>query len=426
MLKNNALKTVAHSDAVYSAVGITTAILELAVVALHPNFGNHALEKFFILQLIVSVFIETFSSIYFMRFGTVGMTAIGLIAKVMATLTFILAVILSFYTDQILIWLAIFLFQILDSVGVGILSVSYRPAYSSLYKAVTHHSAPDYFLVFKNTLFVRIGIPLLILVMIVLANMFLQENFIAMSITLFFMLALKLWHLFNYLFDFKVQYKSVKFNNEIENTPRFFAERKRILPVFYKNFQHVFFYIYASFAAFMVVMYGVGLVYKHFLNIGIPLSFTWLGGTQIGFLVFLFSTIFGRLYFHKIATFKNKEQLKFILVVTLLFLSFSVSFYFIFFKAIHSILLVLICLFVPTIAGAIRTFAVNHLLTIENDTEQLSVFLLAEFFTNILLVFAVVFSFYNIPFLTQPFINMNYVIAIFSIIILIKYFRNER
>jgi|GEM_PF-2493153 len=297
----SAANIVSRSDALYGGIAMGVTILELALIATNPKLGNFSLEFSLITQLLISLVIEFYTGHSFVnRFGTASTTIYGFTFK-LASAVFLTAgfyfVLLDYWYIS---WCFILISFTLDSLGTGCLRSSFRPAYNDLHLHLTGHSA-DYVGAFKKHLHIRIGTPLTLLL---IASLMMSGGYYlyAMLVT---MLPILLCRSIQIYFSHHDLRPILTKRNSSEH--RIHLNYMQHFTIIFKYPSQFFGYIAGNTFEMLILMYAIGLLYRHNSSTGIPESLYWLGSSLTAFLVFLASTAIGAAGLSKL-TFKKSSS----------------------------------------------------------------------------------------------------------------------
>lgn len=283
----SASSIVSRSDALYGGIAMGVTILELALIATNPKLGSFSLEFSLVTQLLISLVIEFYVGHSFAhRFGTAKTTIYGFTFKlacaVLLTIGFYSALLDYWHFS----WCLILISFTFDSLGTGCLRSSFRPAYNDLHVHTTGHSA-DYVEAFKKHLHLRIGAPLILLL---LASFMMSDGYslYAMLVTMFSLSLCRAIQICISYHDLRLIFSK---KTRSQNRSSFnWIHHFKIIPNYPSQ---IFGYVAGNTLEMLVLMYAIGLLYRHKLSAVMPDSLSWLGSSLIAFLVFSASTAFG-------------------------------------------------------------------------------------------------------------------------------------
>lgn len=273
---------VGRADALYFAIAITVTIVELAVIATSPGLGELALEYAFVAQLVISILVEFITGyLLISRLGIIYSTYIGFWLKTASCCFFFSGAAIVAHSF-LYSWLLIIFSFVLDAMGTGLLKAAFRPAYSAM--QYTHIGKPaDYLNSLRGFTVLRIGLPCFLLFWMSILNIFVDDHmFIGLIFFIVFVCRCAqgvLAH--NDLREAKFEFTNT--SNLRWYTPASFFVAFKNSPSF------LIFYVTGTIFESLILMYGVGLIYKHKGIIAIPDALTWMGASAISIFIYMIS-----------------------------------------------------------------------------------------------------------------------------------------
>jgi hypothetical protein len=374
----SAHELIARSDALYGGVAMGATILELALIASNPSLGKFSLEFSLVTQLIISLIVEFYIGHYFTKkLGIANTTIYGFIFK-LACATFLtlgfLAALLGYWHTG---WSLILIAFVCDSAGTGCLKASFRPAYNALHIKMTGHSA-DYVKAFNHHLYIRIVTPFILLLaasLIINYTSYLYAILAIMSMLLF--LRLVQIHISNSdLRPTKTRITTSTHLNRHAYLKHFTVAAK--YPV------QIIGYVAGNVFESLILMYAIGLLYRHRDLLGVVQQLSWLGSSAIAYLVFLASTVLGRLVISKFiirnsSTTFGVSCLIATIITSLLLASTSKD-------ITYFLSLAFFCLLGVVIGTIITRLTSNEVLHNASDSDAVSFFLVSELATTLTII----------------------------------------
>lgn len=278
----NASRIVGRADALYFAVAITVTIIELAVIATTPTLGALALEYSLIAQLTLSVLVE-FGAAYILvrQLGVVRATHAGFTIKALSCCLFFSGVAVashSFLTGWVLI-LASF---VLDAIGTGLLKAAFRPAYCALHSASTGKSA-DYVNSLRAFGLIRLGLPCALLFLVGVAHFYLEG---LRLISLMFLVVMGCRCIQIVLSRSDLGEVPSSLTNNFEALQHGSASQS----IAFKKAPALWaYYIAGTVLESVLLMYGIGLIYKYRSISFFPDAVSWMGASAISLWIYLVS-----------------------------------------------------------------------------------------------------------------------------------------
>jgi hypothetical protein len=379
---------IARSDALYGGVAMGATILELALIASNPNLGQFSLEFSLATQLIISLIVEFYIGHYFVaKLGTANTTIYGFILKlacaIFLTLGFLAALLEYWYTG----WSLILIAFVCDSAGTGCLKASFRPAYNALHIKMTGKTA-DYIKAFNHFLYIRIGTPFILLL---IASLAINSTSYLYSTTAIMSTLLLLRTAQIYISNSDLRATNTNKTFLIHSTQHAYLKHFAVAA---KYPVQIIGYVAGNVFESLILMYAIGLLYRHSDLLGLAHQFSWLGSSAIAYIVFLVSTVLGRFVISKFIINKSSTTLAtsclFATVTTSLLLVLTnkdITFF---------LSLAFFCLLGVVIGTIFTRLTSNEVLHDANDSDAVSFFLVSELATTltiILIITASSFSF---------------------------------
>lgn len=365
---------IARSDALYGGVAMGATIIELALIASNPNLGQFSLEFSPVTQLIISLVVEFYLGHYFVcRLGIANTTIYGFIFKlacaIFLTLGFCAALLEYWYTG----WSLIFIAFVCDSAGTGCLKTSFRPAYNALHIKMTGKTA-DYVKAFSHLLYIRIGTPFTLLLtasLIINYTSYLYATISIMS-TLLLLRSAQI-----YISNTDLRPTIIRKITLIHSSRHAYLKHFAIAAKFPVQITG---YVAGNVFESLILMYAIGLLYRHSDLLGLAQQFSWLGSSAIAYMVFLASTVLGRLVISNFTISKSSATLAtsclIATIITSLMLALTnqdITFF---------LSLAFFCLLGVVIGTIFTRLTSNEVLHNANDSDAVSFFLVSELATT--------------------------------------------
>lgn len=278
----NACHRVGRADALYFAIAITVTIVELAIIATTPSLGTLALEYALIAQLAISILVE-FGTAYILvvRLGIIRATHVGFTLKAMSCCLFFSGVVVasrSFFYGWSLI-LASFL---LDAMGTGLLKAAFRPAYSAMHYSGVGKPA-DYMNSLRGFSAIRLGLPCALLFLVGVANFFAASMEVIYAM-FFIVIGCRCVQVLLARSDLReVRFAPTGISNTVKHrSASIFAALKKA-PVLWAC------YTVGTVFESVILMYGIGLIYKYKGISLLPDAVTWMGASAVSLCIYLIS-----------------------------------------------------------------------------------------------------------------------------------------
>jgi hypothetical protein len=374
----NAHTIISRSDALYGGVAMGATIVELALIASNPSLGQFSLEFSLVTQLIISLIVEFYIGHYFIcRLGIANTTVYGFIFKlacaIFLTLGFWAALLEYWYIG----WSLILVAFVCDSAGTGCLKASFRPAYNALHIKMTGKSA-DYVKAFNHHLYIRIGTPFTLL----LAASFILNHASYAYATLLIMSILLLFRSVQ-IYISNSDLRPTKSIRTI-STPLSRHAHLKHFTIFAKYPAQVIGYVAGNVFESLILMYAIGLLYRHKDLLGLAQQFSWLGSSAIAYMIFLASTVLGRLVISKFTISNSSTTLGgtclIATVITSLMLAFTNK------DITYFLSLSVFCLLGVVIGTIITRLTSNEVLYNSSDSDAVSFFLVSELSTTLVII----------------------------------------
>jgi hypothetical protein len=374
----SAHELIARSDALYGGVAMGATILELALIASNPSLGKFSLEFSLVTQLIISLIVEFYIGHYFTKkLGIANTTIYGFIFK-LACATFLtlgfLAALLGYWHTG---WSLILIAFVCDSAGTGCLKASFRPAYNALHIKMTGHSA-DYVKAFNHHLYIRIGTPFILLLA--------ASLIINYTSYLYAILAIMSTLLFLRFVQIQISNSDLR-PTKTRVTTSTHLDRHAYLKHFTVAAKYpvqIIGYVAGNVFESLILMYAIGLLYRHRDLLGVAQQLSWLGSSAIAYLVFLASTVLGRLVISKFilrnsSTTFGVSCLIATIITSLLLASTSKD-------ITYFLSLAFFCLLGVVIGTIITRLTSNEVLHNASDSDAVSFFLVSELATTLTII----------------------------------------
>lgn len=275
-------RRVARADALYFAIAISVTIIELAVIATTPRLGALALEYALIAQLTISILVE-FGTAYtwIARFGIIRATHAGFFFKATSCCFFFGGIAVTDYSFRYS-WTLILCSFLLDSMGTGLLKAAFRPAYSAMHYAGAGKPA-DYVNSLKDAAWIRLGLPCTIFCLIGVTHFF--TNILNVTCAMFVIViscrGVQILLARIDLRGIKLAPKEV-LNKTLYSSASILTTLKKA-PALWLC------YIMGTVFESIILMYGIGLIYKYNGVTFLLESASWMGASAISLWIYLFS-----------------------------------------------------------------------------------------------------------------------------------------
>lgn len=375
---------IARSDALYGGVAMGATILELALIASNPNLGQFSLEFSLATQLIISLIVEFYIGHYFVcRLGIANTTIYGFIFKlacaIFLTLGFWAALLEYWYTG----WSLILIAFVCDSAGTGCLKASFRPAYNALHIKMTGQTA-DYIKAFNHLLYIRIGTPFILLLT---ASLVINSTSYLYATTAIMSMLLLLRSAQIYISNSDLRPANTSRTTSTHSSQHTYLKHFTIAA---KYPVQITGYVAGNVFESLIFMYALGLLYRHSNLLGLAQQFSWLGSSAIAYMVFLASTVLGRLVTSRFIISKSSTTLatscliatvitSLLLVLTNKDITFFLS-------------LAFFCLLGVVIGTIFTRLTSNEVLHNANDSDAVSFFLVSELTTTLTIILIITAS----------------------------------
>lgn len=378
--KMNAYQRVGRADALYLSIAITVTIIELAIIATTPTLGAFALEYALIAQLAISIFVE-FGIAYLLvaSLGIIRATHVGFAFKTTSCCLFFGGLFVAEHSFTYS-WLLIFGSFLFDSMGTGLLRAAFRPAYSAM-----HHSAEgkpaDYMANLESFGTIRLALPCVLMFLIGLTNFFSTQT-TSLYVMCFTVLACRLLQVSITKFDLRAITPTRHPHVANKTKPSVSVLKSlKAAPILWTC------YTAGTLFESIILMYGIGLIYKHKGNFQLPDAVTWMGASAISLLIYLISYTGAGYALRYWSHLKNNRLCLiacFLLAVTIVYLLLSDQR-----EAGYLVGLLGFCFSASASALLLVRHASTQFLLIYNEQDAARVFLWAELATNIALIIIV-------------------------------------
>jgi hypothetical protein len=380
---------VAKRDALFGAVGITTSILEVALIATHQHFGANALEWSFVVQILLSLVIETTIGMFCLRLGPARTTILGMGLKTLAVITLILCFWVAGQAGPALIWGLLVLFFVLDSAGSGCLVPAFRPAYAEWYaRRAAPGEALDFLAILTHGVTCRIGLPLVVLLFsfLIFAN---PDGYAlrgvvmpAGALILFIMLAIRLYPFCQTLRDLAAAPLALEPPGGAASPAPLYChgilvEAKAMLLM----------YVTGNLAFLAVMLYFIGIIFKLFQQFSMSFLLGWLGGSTVGFLVYGFSTLAAILLLPRLG-----QTISILYLVAALFACSCSTFFVIYFNlplVMQILFLSAFCLVGILVGNGCQRYVSNEVIRTLPERSHQGFFLVGEILTGVIILICV-------------------------------------
>lgn len=373
-------KKIARSDALYSGVAMGVTILEIALLTTNKKLGEHAFEMALSLQIFISIIIDVTGVWFISKTGVVNTTIIGYIFKFLAVVFLFFGFWASVVDMNVIGWGVIIVSFVFDSLGTGCLKSSFRPAYNSL-SVKLYNSESDYIMSIKYYLYLRIGIPLFLLV---ISSVLL--NFISIAITSLLVLILMS---LTRLIQLTITYLDLRILR-ISVTPEKPAVMLTIL--YFKKIKKydLLFYIIGNTIETFILIYMIGMFYRYNHYINISESFNWLGSSLFSFAMYVFCSFIAAKFIPRMSGKEHSLLINvFIFIPLVIFLLLLIKTPDNIYDYFISIIVSSVCL---VFSSLIVRVAATRILKSGNDIYAASSFIYGEFFSSIAIAICLFFS----------------------------------
>lgn len=278
----NACRTVGRAESLYFAVAITVTIIELAVIATTPTLGTLALEYALIAQLAISVLVE-FGAAYILviRLGIIRATQAGFTLKALSCCLFFSGVIVAAYSFFIG-WMLILSSFLVDAIGTGMLKAAFRPAYSAMH-CVRSGKPADYVNSLRGFGAIRLGLPCVLLFLVGVAKVYADDIRIICAMFLIVLGCRGVQILLA-----RLDLRGVKLTpDRTSDKPRLGSAP--VLTALKKAPELWACYILGTVFESVILMYGIGLIYKYKEVSLLPDPVSWMGASAVSLGLYLFS-----------------------------------------------------------------------------------------------------------------------------------------
>lgn len=371
---------VRRADALYFGIATAVTIIELAVIATTPELGEFALEFALVLQLLVAVVLEFGAAVVVISVcGVIGSVSVGFGFKMLNCWFFFLGVFIAQYSIS-LAWIMIALSFVMDSIGTGVLRSTFRPAYSALNFDLLGVPA-NYVGSLKGFQALRIGLPCLILLLISVINVKV-DNLIAYLLVFIIVMICRLVQVVLTRRDlvgvFRQRAPTRKFRY------RWFAS---VMLEMRRGGMVVVMYVAGTVLESVVLLYGIGLIYKYRAWMPLSDAFSWLGASMISFALYVFSFFGAAVLVDRWKELRVRRNLSFGIMIMTLLVMLVVTFFPL--GTIFFIGLVIFC-FAASLVGLLMTrHASTRILARYSERRAAEIFTGCELIANFSLIIIV-------------------------------------
>ncbi|HEX8592048.1 MAG TPA: hypothetical protein VF682_02015 [Pseudomonas sp.] len=275
-------RRVKRADALYFAIAITVTLIELAIIATTPTLGAFALEYALITQLALSILVE-FGTAYILvtRFGVIRATHAGFILKALSCCLFFAGV-TSSHNSFIYGWSLIITSFLFDAMGTGLLKAAFRPAYSALHYSRTGKPA-DYVESLIGFGAIRLGLPCLLLFLVGVANLFATtQEVVYVMFTI--VLGCRCLQVLLTRRDLRMVIPApTRISSSVKNGVASVLTAFKNAPALWAC------YTVGTVFESVILMYGIGLIYKYKGIARLPDTITWMGASAASLWIYLVS-----------------------------------------------------------------------------------------------------------------------------------------
>ena len=383
-MKTKAFHHVAKRDAQFYAIGLAMTILEVALFATNVKFGSHALEMSFLIQIILTLSVESAVGIWCLKYGAIKTTIIGFGFKIIGVCFLVIAHILSFTFPLNIIWSTLLAFFVTDAAGSSCLLAAYRPAYFKWYQSNSDDVNPINFLeIVSYSIKWRLGLPITILTLSVLVFWIFGQSGRTISIpgaiVIFSaMIILRVTQLLTVRHDFTCISDRDTLETG-EHLPKFRDQLKTI----FRQMDPMLIYVVGNLSFLSVTLYYVGIIYQTMLIFNQSFYIAWLGGSIVGFSIYAISTVLSPLLFSWLEKAVPEVLFggfisAFSLAAFLILLCFETP-------IIKIISLFIFSLIAVIFGNGLQRKATNHIASFLHEKHHQAFFLLGETLTGILI-----------------------------------------
>lgn len=369
-----------RADALYFAIAITVTIIEVAIIATTPALGIMALEYALITQLFISVLVEfCISYILVNKLGIVRATHLGFTFKTISCTLFFSGVAIASYSFSNS-WILILASFLLDAMGTGLLKAAFRPAYSAMHYSVIGKPA-DYIFMLRGFGVIRLGLPCAILLVVGIANLFSTSiNFL--YTTFFTVFACRIIQVFFARTDLRATVAGQPFTTTpLAGMTTSILLKLKTAPQLWAC------YTAGTILESIVLMYGIGLIYKHKGIIALPDAVTWMGASAVSLCIYLIShTGAGYVvrYWHRLNKSRFFLAISFCMTGAVVFLLLQPPEH-----VGYLVGLLGFCFFASIVSILMVRYACTQFLLLFSEQESAEIFLWVEFGANIALIILV-------------------------------------
>lgn len=379
---------IAHRDALFYAVAVSTSVMELALFATSEKLGENALEIAFGLAIALAFIFENVSGYLVSGFAPFRMIGTGYLLKLLSVLALMAGFIASINDFPVFTsWMILLVYFVLDAIGSGILQVVFRPGYSQFYSNVTQdNSGLSFLTMFTKFRKTRIGVPVLSLTLVAVVYFFERDGFLPISISFVFifgiMLILRTWQILSFAKDYSL-FK--KFDNKKTDPTTEHEARGNYQAKYLSYRSYWLMYVFANTLLLSVLAYMVGDAFriaKLFLEAE---NLNWIIGSAVA--ITLHGTVvFGGSPFYD-ALMRNEARNTYIAVAVIFGISCLCVLMTLLWPALNIVVIVSFSFFILVCSNALVRVS-STILTNKPDHGSKEIFY-AEFSTNTLMLILV-------------------------------------
>ncbi|MNM51971.1 hypothetical protein D3C81_630420 [compost metagenome] len=371
---------VRRADALYFGIATAVTIIELAVIATTPGLGEFALEFALILQLLVAVVLEFGAAVVVVSgCGVIKSVSVGFGFKTLSCCFFFGGVFAAQYSIS-LAWIVISLSFVMDSIGTGVLRSTFRPAYSALNFDLLGVPA-NYVGSLKGFQSLRVGLPCLILLLVSVVNVKV-DNSIAYLLMFVIVMMCRLVQVVLTRRDLFGVFRQCTPTRKLR-----YSWFVSVLLEMRRDSMVVVMYVGGTILESVVLLYGIGLIYKYRAWMPLPDTFSWLGASVISFVLYVFSFFGAAVLVGRWKELRVRRNLSFGIMVMTLLVMLVVTF---FPPGTHFfIALVLFCFAASLVGLLITRHASTRILARHSEQRGAEIFTGCELIANFSLVLIV-------------------------------------
>lgn len=371
---------VRRADALYFGIAMAVTIIELAVIATTPELGEFALEFALVLQLLVSVVLEFGAAVVVISgCGLIKSVPVGFSFKALSCCFFFGGVFAAQHSIS-LAWIIISLSFIMDSIGTGVLKSTFRPAYSALNFDLLGVPA-NYVGSLKGFQMLRIGLPCLILFLVSVVTVRV-DHLVACLLMFFIVIMCRLVQVVLTRRDLLGVFRQCAPTRKLKY--RWFAS---VLLEVRRRPMVVMMYVGGTILESVVLLYGIGLIYKYRTWMPLPDTFSWLGASVVSFMLYVFSFCGAAVLVDRWKELQVRRNLSLSIMVMALLVMIVVAF---FPLGTHFFIALVIFCFAASLVGLLMTrHASTRLLARHSEQTGAEIFTGCELIANFSLILIV-------------------------------------